>query len=187
MGEAVPLVPGRSCAGCTLCCKLLDVPELNKPRYTWCKHCDTSKGCTIWTAPERPSLCGEYFCAWMVNPRLGDEWRPRDSKMVISFDTTANRVVVSVDPSRGDVWKKQPFYRQIKNMAVQALRNQGHLMVWQGREAIVVLPDRDVSLGSNADDIVVVVTEKRSPMGVTYDVAGFAPDDPRLKQIGYSG
>lgn len=185
MGEAVPLVAGRSCAGCTMCCKLLGIEALEKPRLTLCEHCTVGKGCGIYE--ERPVECADFYCAWLVNPNLGDEWRPRDAKMMVSFDAVSNRVVVHVDPSRSDAWKKQPHYRQIKNMAMQALRNQGHLLVWQGREAIVVLPDRDVSLGNNADDIVVVVTEKRGPMGVTYDVAGFAPDDPRLKQFGYSG
>lgn len=185
MAEAVPLVPGRSCAGCTMCCKLLGIEALEKPRLTLCTHCTVGKGCGIYE--ERPVECAEFYCAWLVNPGLGDEWRPRDAKMMIAFDAVSNRVVVHVDPQRSDAWKKQPHYRQIKNMAVQALRNQGHLLVWQGREAIVVLPDRDVSLGSNAEDIVVVVTEKRTPMGVSYDVAGFAPDDPRLKQFGYSG
>ena len=168
-----------------MCCKLLGIEALEKPRLTLCTHCTVGKGCGIYE--ERPVECAEFYCAWLVNPGLGDEWRPRDAKMMIAFDAVSNRVVVHVDPQRSDAWKKQPHYRQIKNMAVQALRNQGHLLVWQGREAIVVLPDRDVSLGSNAEDIVVVVTEKRTPMGVSYDVAGFAPDDPRLKQFGYSG
>jgi hypothetical protein len=181
------IVPGRSCEGCTLCCKLLDVPELNKPRFTWCKHCDVTKGCTIWTAPERPSLCGEYFCAWMLNPALGPEWRPAESKMVISYDAPERRVVVSVDPSRADAWKRQPFYRQIKNMAMQALRNGGHLLVWQGRHAIVVLPDKDVMLGVIEKDAVIVVSENRTPMGVGYDAAAYAPDDPKLKAMGYAG
>jgi hypothetical protein len=183
MSGEIPIVPGRSCAGCTLCCKLLDVPELDKPRFTWCKHCDTSKGCTIWTAPERPSLCGEYFCAWMVNSSLGPEWRPVDSKMVISFDVPAQRVVVSVDPARADAWKKQPFYAQIKNMAKQALGNRGHLLVWAGPDAFVVLPDCDVSLGRIDKDVVIVISENRTPMGVAYDAAAYAPDDPRLKQF----
>lgn len=168
-----------------MCCKLLGIEALEKPRLTLCTHCTVGKGCGIYE--ERPIECADFYCAWLVNPGLGEEWRPRDAKMMIAFDAVSNRVVVHVDPQRSDAWKKQPHYRQIKNMAVQALRNQGHLLVWQGREAIVVLPDRDVSLGSNAEDIVVVVTEKRTPMGVTYDVAGFTPDDPRLKQFGYQG
>jgi hypothetical protein len=187
MSGEVQTVPGRSCAGCTLCCKLLDVPELNKPRFTWCKHCDTSKGCQIWTAPERPSLCAEYFCAWMLNPVFGPEWRPVESKMVISFDAPERRVVISVDPARADAWRKQPFYRQIKNLAMQALRDQGHVLVWAGADAFVVLPDRDVALGRIDKEAIVVVTQNRTPAGVSYDAAAYAPDDPKLRALGYAG
>ena len=29
--DANPVVPGRGCDGCTLCCKLLGIAELDKP------------------------------------------------------------------------------------------------------------------------------------------------------------
>lgn len=164
-----------------MCCKLLGIEALEKPRSTLCQHCKVGEGCGIYA--DRPTECADFFCAWLVNPSLNDEWRPKDARMLIAFDDVANRVVVHVDPTRRDAWKKQPHYRQIKHMASQALRNKGHLLVWQGREAIVVLPDRDVSLGVNADDVVIVITETRTPMGVTYAAAGYAPDDPRLVQF----
>lgn len=179
--NADPIVPGRSCAGCTMCCKLLGVTALNKPAFTWCQHCAIGEGCTIYAA--RPPECAGFYCAWMVNPRLGPEWRPADAKMMISFDAPANRVLVHVDPVRGDAWRKPPHYPQIKNMAVQALRNGGHLLVWQGRQAFVILPDREVSLGVIESDAVVVITENRTPMGVAYDAAAYAPDDPRLAAL----
>ena len=180
MSEAVdvPIVPGRSCAGCTMCCKLLGIEALAKPRLSWCQHCKVGEGCTIYA--DRPGECRDFYCAWLVNPRLGPEWRPADAKMMISFEAPAKRVVVHVDPARGDAWKKEPHYRQIKQMALQALRSQGHLIVWQGTEAIAVLPDRDVSLGRVQDEVI-AVTETRTPLGVRYDVAALAPDDPRVK------
>lgn len=48
MTDAPQLVAGRSCAGCTLCCKLLAVEALAKPRAKWCPHCDSKQGCTIY-------------------------------------------------------------------------------------------------------------------------------------------
>jgi hypothetical protein len=44
----VAIVAGRSCAGCTMCCKLLSVEPLNKPRQQWCSHCDIGVGCEIY-------------------------------------------------------------------------------------------------------------------------------------------
>ena len=34
------IIEGRSCDGCTLCCKLLSVEEIDKPQQHWCEHCD---------------------------------------------------------------------------------------------------------------------------------------------------
>ena len=38
----------RHCGGCTLCCKLIPVEELNKPAGARCKHVRTGKGCSIY-------------------------------------------------------------------------------------------------------------------------------------------
>ena len=56
-------VPGRSCGTCTLCCKLLQVPEVEKPLGEWCRHCDKGVGCTIYA--ERPQRCRDFFCGYL--------------------------------------------------------------------------------------------------------------------------
>jgi hypothetical protein len=33
------VVGGRACGTCTLCCKVVAVPELEKAAGEWCKHC----------------------------------------------------------------------------------------------------------------------------------------------------
>jgi len=66
------LVNGRDCGDCRVCCRLPDIPELNKPVNTWCRHADLDRpggGCTIYD--KRPSTCREYECAWLSG--LGDE------------------------------------------------------------------------------------------------------------------
>lgn len=40
----------------------------------------------------------------------------------------------------------------------------------QGRDAIVVLPDRDVNLGPIGEGKDIIITETRSPLGVSYEV-----------------
>ena len=42
-----PLVPGRICGSCMLCCKVMIVDELNKPSGTLCRHAVLGKGCFI--------------------------------------------------------------------------------------------------------------------------------------------
>lgn len=66
------LVSGRSCGDCRVCCRLPDIPELDKPINTWCKHTDLETaggGCGIYE--DRPKTCREYECAWLSG--LGDE------------------------------------------------------------------------------------------------------------------
>ena len=61
----VPLLPGRRCGECSLCCKLLRIEAFNKPVGTWCAHCAPGRGgCTIYET--RPTECREFFCAWLT-------------------------------------------------------------------------------------------------------------------------
>src|SRR5262245_7587478 len=81
-------LPGRSCGGCTLCCKVLGVPALEKPRGTWCSHCERGTGCRIYET--RPDACRTFLCGWLVNPRFGAEWKPERSKIVDRKSTRLN-------------------------------------------------------------------------------------------------
>lgn len=53
----------RECGGCTMCCKVMHVPELEKPAGTWCPHCDIGEGCGIYD--ERPKPCRDFECLWL--------------------------------------------------------------------------------------------------------------------------
>jgi len=107
---------GRSCGACSLCCRLLEIssehaPEIAKPAGAWCRHC-VKPGCGIYAS--RPSLCRDFECHWLSNPRLGDEWYPPTSGMVLTFaDSTLN---VVVDPDRPDAWLAEPYNSQIARM-----------------------------------------------------------------------
>ena len=72
----------RACGTCTLCCKLFPVPELNKPAGKWCPHIAQGAGCGIHET--RPLHCREFFCLWMTDPTMPDEWKPERSKIVLT-------------------------------------------------------------------------------------------------------
>jgi hypothetical protein len=61
---------GRSCGGCTMCCKVLGITELQKPVGKWCKHCEIGYGCRIYET--RPAECRTFHCAWLVDDRFSD-------------------------------------------------------------------------------------------------------------------
>jgi hypothetical protein len=140
------LVPGRSCGECSLCCKVMQVDEFEKPQGVWCRHCAPGRGgCTI--HPTRPAVCREFFCNWLVSPNLGPEWRPLTSKMILFFQPNGNRLAVHVSADHPDVWRREPYHGQLKRWSVEAIEARQQIVVYVKRRAIVILPDRDVDLG----------------------------------------
>jgi hypothetical protein len=98
--------------------------------------------------------------------------------MVISFELDNNRVAVHVDPGRVGAWRKEPYYSEIKHWAVSGAKTRGQVIVWQGRDAIAVLPDREKFLGPVREDQFIVTARKRGPGGVELDVMVVDKDDP---------
>ena len=70
-----PLVSGRDCGGCTICCvhTKIDTPELQKDAGAACPHC-TSTGCGIYA--DRFQVCRIWHCLWRHISEMPDEARP---------------------------------------------------------------------------------------------------------------
>lgn len=67
------LAPARECGPCSVCCRLPDIVELDKPINTMCAHADPARkegACTIYG--KRPAVCREFECAWKQG--LGGEY-----------------------------------------------------------------------------------------------------------------
>lgn len=163
-----PRVSGRDCGTCTLCCKVLGVTDLNKPRDQWCPHCEVGRGCRIYET--RPEGCRQFFCGFLVDPRLSEAWRSSDSKIVLLVEGEGKRIIAYVDADRPGAWRREPFYATLKRWSAAMLRHGGTVAVTIGRKRIVVLPDRDVDLGILGEDEVIATKERRTATGVTYDV-----------------
>jgi hypothetical protein len=102
----------RKCGSCSLCCKLPYVQELAKPMDTWCPHAKPGHGCSIY--PDRPESCRHFVCAW-VTSAVGDEWFPARCKMMIVI--TDQGMMVSVDPTYPNAWRREPYHAQLLNWA----------------------------------------------------------------------
>jgi len=103
----------HSCDGCTVCCKILKIRELNKPGNTWCPHCKIGAGCTIYDS--RPESCRIYECIWLQT-QAGEkpmplELRPDRSHVVIGTTNQGEDLVLYVSPDRPDAWKRGAFGR----------------------------------------------------------------------------
>jgi hypothetical protein len=160
--------PGRECGACTLCCKVFDVPSLEKPAGQWCRHCLPGRGCGIHAT--RPDHCRAFHCLWMTQSWLGPEWKPDRSKMVLTIDPESKFLLVQVDPGNAAAWKREPYYGHLKQWAAASLREKRHVVVFVNKSATVVLPDRDVAIGTIEPGDRIVARERATAAGVTIEV-----------------
>ena len=106
----------RTCEGCTLCCKLPKIEELNKPAYTWCKHCTpkANLGCGIHET--RPNQCREFSCLWLLG-RVPEEYKPSEVKFVMTMQKEENvdkmMIVIFIEDTNASTLRRKPFIRWI--------------------------------------------------------------------------
>jgi hypothetical protein len=161
-------IAGRSCDGCTLCCKLVPVNELEKPGATWCQHCEPGAGCRIYA--DRPYGCQVFYCGWMINGEVAPHWRPRDSRMVLAFQAAENRTVVHVDPGRPDAWRKPPYRAELQAVATRMAERGGYVLVVCGVNQIILLGRQEFPLGRLQPSDRIHYTRRPGAAGWVYDV-----------------
>jgi hypothetical protein len=172
----------RTCGTCTLCCKLLQVESLGKPQGKWCNRCSIGSGCRMYDA--RPPECRQFFCGYLILRELDESWRPALSKLVVCLEGGESKTIyVHVDPDRADAWKRAPYYQKLKEWSQRAIAGRGQVIVKLGLRAIVILPDKDVDLGSVGDDEMVVTQERRTPKGLQLDAIKLKRDDARAAKV----
>lgn len=137
----------RSCGGCTACCTILPVGELDKPALTRCQHQRSGKGCAIYD--RRPQSCVHWSCVWLALPEeTRDLSRPDRSGYVIDIlpdyvttvnDDTGERanypvVQVWVSKSRPDAHRDPALRAYLERLGTMALVRIG------GEEAFLLSP-----------------------------------------------
>jgi hypothetical protein len=162
-----------------MCCKLLEVAPLNKPRATWCTHCDQKHGCNIYA--DRPGACRSFHCGYLRLAVLDERWKPSKAKFLINYEDQANRIAIHVDPARPGAWRVAPYYATIKQWSERAFAERRMVIVWSAEHAIVVLPDRDVDLGLVRDDQFIVPVQRMTARGPMVDFEVADADDSRVK------
>ena len=95
----------RSCDGCTLCCTVMEVRELEKPPFAPCAHV-TVGGCGVWS--RHPGSCKAFACLWRGSDSLlPPDLFPADCGFMAALDTSETWptvVKVCTDPRRPDAW-----------------------------------------------------------------------------------
>jgi hypothetical protein len=103
----------RECGDCSLCCKVVPVPQLEKPKDEWCKHCAPGKGgCLIFGQEERPYACGAYQCMWTRQYDWPEWLKPSQSRVV--FERVTDTIMLGTcDPDMPDHWKKSAGFKRL--------------------------------------------------------------------------
>ena len=165
------VLPGRFCGSCSLCCKVVSIPELAKAAGEWCRHCKPGSGCGIHTT--RPFVCRGAYCEWMISKGLGPEWKPERSKFALFLTNGGRRMTAHVDPGSPSAWKRSPYYENFKQWAREGIAKSPdmHLIdVMIGERCIVVLPERDVDLGEVDAQEQVTLVKTLTPTGTRVEV-----------------
>ena len=161
-------MPSRTCGSCSLCCKLPFIEELEKPSGKWCQHCAPGKGgCTIY--PSRPLTCQRFMCLWLTTADLDDRWKPTTAKMVLFLENEGNRIAVHVDPGSANKWREEPYYSRIKHFSEFATDSLAQVVVYINDRAILVLPNKEIDLGTVRKDDHIIVAERNLPFGRDWD------------------
>ena len=87
-------MPARGCGQCTVCCEVLEIPTIQKPKKTLCPNV-CSKGCSIYE--DRPDECRTFQCLWSEGV-TGDGQRPdRSGIMAYHVDADFGRALLILE------------------------------------------------------------------------------------------
>ena len=145
----------RACGDCALCCKLFEIPPLNKPYNTWCSHCSSHARCDIYAT--RPAMCRDFQC-YFTRSDLGEAWRPNRSGFIITVQSGI--LVIAVDPAHPDSWRQPEYFPTISHWATQI---SVHVLL--NGETWVVFPDHIDHLGVVDDDHMIMTLTELTPNG----------------------
>jgi uncharacterized protein len=127
-------VSGLSCGACNLCCKVLHVPDINKPSGTLCWWTGVHGGCQRHaekeTAPEL-AACAQWRCVWLdsqnhENPlaRQGRHMRPDQVHVVLGPQDRDDPglLYVQVDPAYPQAWQEEPISSYLTDLVATGAR-----------------------------------------------------------------
>ena len=125
----------RPCGDCRTCCHVLEIGELNKPKWNNCSHA-CSKGCNIYS--QRPQECKDFQCLWSTR-ELPSNMRPDVVGMMAYYvDSQWGRALMLVET------KPNAFVNNAKSRSMvesHALRLGAPVIIApKGGQAEVMLP-----------------------------------------------
>ena len=109
-----PIVPGKTCGSCTLCCTVMGVPELNKRPWDPCPHAAAGDGCAIYA--QRPAGCRTFVCGWLLDPNMGPQLKPENCHIVF-YQRNEQHIMAACDPAYPGAWREPTVKAFLHHMA----------------------------------------------------------------------
>lgn len=115
----------RTCGECSLCCKLMAVPEINKQAGEWCEFVQINgkvrQGCACYEY--RPKACRDFECRWLGSAKAGypmpEEHRPDRIKAVFAGTGDGKTCIVHIDARTPTHYKDHPVVRKVINSLLE--------------------------------------------------------------------
>lgn len=154
----------KACDGCTLCCSVYDIPELEKKAGCDCSHISRHGGCGLWGI--HPKTCQDFKCLWLKHSGLDARWRPDVCGFVLRVDEDGRTLWLDVDYRRPAHWRDAPYYAQIKDWSKAFKRGEGMVFV-SGPEGVwVITPEEDLLLKNAPKGALIEAGYERTLFGV---------------------
>ena len=83
----------KTCGDCAMCCKVLAIDELAKPRHTMCGHFKKGGGCQVYET--RPQACRQFVCLWLADAKMDIAWRPDRARFILWGDKSPRDALAS--------------------------------------------------------------------------------------------
>ena len=120
------------CGKCTMCCKVMVVTSLKKPKNKLCEHCNVGTGCRIYN--DRPTDCQAFRCFWLQTQTAGPaplpvSLRPDKCKVVLHASADEKSIIAKVDPNYPHAWKAGQIGLMLGNLA-----EKNYVLVDNGKE-----------------------------------------------------
>jgi hypothetical protein len=140
------------------------IEELAKAAGRWCGHCKPGRGCLVYDS--RPAECRAFNCLWLTDTRFGAHWKPNKSKLVIT--ASEDGLEIRCDPGFPGAWRREPFHREISNLAASGETHDVSVLVISGERMILVAANGEFDLGVvGADERIVREYEGNRVVGAT--------------------
>lgn len=149
MAYSVPAIPPRPCGSCSLCCKVMEVAAVDKPTGIWCRHFAKGIGCNVHAT--RPGSCRQYQCAWTLEKRFDDAWRPDVAHFLMNV--TPGEVTIVADPAKPHAWRREPYGSRLRALSARVKLPFTVVLLFVGERVSVVFPEAEVDLGPNQPEM----------------------------------